>query len=183
MPLKSRLPESCRPPAPRWNRQGHSRSGRTRISRSGGGIEPAIAPLSADLVKRPPTKILPSACTVIESTRTTSFTPSARVEGDVERAVRIQPGDVVARDRYSADGESVKICHRQDLSVSLHRDRIDPTVRARIECDVERAIRIAPCDVVACNTQTREKAPADDDLAVWLNGGLGGQRADRGAEI
>ena len=30
-----------------------------------------------------------------------------RVEGGVERAVRVQPGNVVARDRRSAIGESV----------------------------------------------------------------------------
>ena len=45
------------------------------------------------LVKSPPAKILPSACTAIEH----DITVRVRVESGVERAVRVQSGNVVAR--------------------------------------------------------------------------------------
>ena len=91
-----------------------------RISQAGRGIEPgdAVARLSADAVrsvKSPPTKILPSACTAIEL----DSIVRVRVEGGVERAVRVQPGNVVARDRAPPLGESGKTAADKNLAVRL----------------------------------------------------------------
>ena len=123
------------------------------------------------LVKAPPTKILPSGWTA--SAKGVSFALGSNESASP--VVGIEPGDLPAR--LSADvGE---ISTDQDLAVSLDRDRMDPIVRARIECAVERAVRIQPGDVVARNTQNGRETTPDDDLAVWLNGGLDNNVADR----
>ena len=116
-----------------------SRSGRTN-RQAGRGIEPgdAVARLSADAVrvKSPPTKILPSACTAIAIDNTVRV----RVEGGVERAVRVQPGNAVARDRRSAVGrERGKIAADKNLAVRLDDDDVNRAVRVRIET-VERGL-------------------------------------------
>ena len=97
-------------------------------------------------VKLPPTKILPSGCTAIEST---SLSVRVRVERISRSGRGVEPGDAVAR--LSAD-----VCERtadQNLAVLLHRDRIDIIVRVRVESHVERAVRIQTRHVVAGHAQ------------------------------
>ena len=58
----------------------------------------------------------------------------AWVESGVERAVRIQPGDAVARNRRSAIGrERGKIATEKNLAVRLDDHDSDGAVRVRIE--------------------------------------------------
>ena len=88
------------------------------------------------LVKNPPTKILPSACTAIDQTRTIRV----RVEGCVERAVGVQPGNVVAGDRSSAvRRERGKIAADENLAVRLHDDDANRAIRVRVET-IERGL-------------------------------------------
>ena len=77
------------------------------------------------LVNKPPTKILPSACIVIELT----LIVRVRVETRVERAVRIQSGHVVARRARNAG----KLAADENPAVGLRRDGIDFKVRVRVE--------------------------------------------------
>ena len=66
------------------------------------------------LVKSPPARILPSACTAID----TDSIVRVRVERISQAGRGIEPGDAVAR--LSADaGETAA---RQNLAVRLHRD-------------------------------------------------------------
>ena len=63
-----------------------------------------------------------------------------RVEGGIERAIRIQPGDVVARDRCPAVGrERCKIAADKNLAVRLDDDDADRAVGVRVET-VERGL-------------------------------------------
>ena len=63
-----------------------------------------------------------------------------RVEGGVERAVRVQPGDAVARDGRSAvRRERCKIAADENLAVRLDDDDANRAVRVRIET-VERGL-------------------------------------------
>ena len=88
------------------------------------------------LVKTPPTKILPSACTAIATDKIVRV----RVEGGVERAVRVQPGNAVARDRRSAVGrERCKTSAEKNLAVRLDDDDDNLAVRVRIET-IERGL-------------------------------------------
>ena len=64
------------------------------------------------LVKLPPTKILPSACTAIEETAKRGV----RVESHIERAVRVQSGNVVARHAQNAG----KVAADENLAIRLH---------------------------------------------------------------
>ena len=75
----------------------------------------AAPPFGASVVKSPPAKILPSACTAIEQTQIVRV----RVERISQAGRGIEPGDAVAR--LSADAV-VKIAARQNLAVRLHRD-------------------------------------------------------------
>src|SRR5262245_31203810 len=90
-----------------------------------------------------------------------------RLESAVERAIRIEPGDVVAR--LSDERREAAAC--ENLAVRLHRDGKDISVRVRVESAVERAIRIEPSDVEARHSQNADEAAANENLAVWLNGG------------
>ena len=66
------------------------------------------------MVKKPPAKILPSACTAIEY----DSAVRVRVERISQAGRGIEPGDAIAR--LSADvGEKAA---RQNLAVRLHRD-------------------------------------------------------------
>ena len=69
------------------------------------------------LVKSPPAKILPSACTAIEKTSTVRV----RVERISQAGGGIEPGEAIAR-LSADDGE---IAAHQNLAVRLHRDRLD----------------------------------------------------------
>ena len=65
-----------------------------------------------------------------------------RVEGGVERAVRVQPGNAVARDRRSAVGrERGKIAADKNLAVRLDDDDAEPR---RWRSDRNRRAAIAP---------------------------------------
>ena len=74
-------------------------------------------PFGASVVKSPPAKILPSACTAIEKTSSVRV----RVERISQAGRGIEPGDAVAR--LSADAvRPVEIAAHQNLAVRLHRD-------------------------------------------------------------
>ena len=63
-----------------------------------------------------------------------------RVEGGVERAVRVQPRDAVARDRRSAVGrERREIAAKKNLAVRLDNHNVNHAIRVRIET-VERGL-------------------------------------------
>jgi len=80
--------------------------------------------------KLPPAKTLPSACIAIEKTAPVAF----GLKAVSSRAVRVQPGNVVARDRRSAVGrERCKVAAEKNLAVRLDDDDLNPGVRVRIE--------------------------------------------------
>ena len=62
-----------------------------------------------------------------------------------------------------------ELAAHQNLSVRLHRDRIDITVRVRVESRVERAVRVQSGNVVARHAQDAAKDAGDEDLAVRLD--------------
>ena len=102
-----------------------------------------------------------------------------RVEGCVDRAVRIQPGEVVPldsrhrRSRAALAGRKLgEGASHQDLVVRRLDDRTDAAVGLGIERRVQRTIRVQPGDVVAERGRVRpvglerREVPADQDLAV-----------------
>ena len=120
------------------------------------------------LVKKPPAKILPSACTAMAKTVLLAFgsNESAKPVVASSRAMllRVCPPMLFARE----------IAARQNLAVRLHRDGIDNIVRVRVEGGVERAVRVQPGNVVARDRRStvgreRCKIAADKDLAVRLH--------------
>ena len=112
------------------------------------------------LLNTPPAKILPSACTAIEWTLPFAF-------GSNESAGRsgIEPGDMVAR--LSADAG--ELAARQNLAVRLHRDRIDTTVRVRVERISQAGRGIEPGDMVARLSADAGELAARQNLAVRLH--------------
>ena len=94
-------------------------------------------------LKLPPTKILPSACTAIDI----DITVRVRVESHVERAVRIQSGNVVARHAQNAGKDAAD----ENLAVRLNGGGVNSTGAddAEIERLVEPAVGFQPGDVVA----------------------------------
>ena len=56
------------------------------------------------------------------------------VESNIERAVRVQPGNMVARDRYSTVGrESCKIAAYKNLAIRLNDDDVNGAIRVWVE--------------------------------------------------
>ena len=121
------------------------------------------------LVKSPPTKILPSACTAMESTSPFAF--GSKVS--VERAVGIQAGNIVARHAQNA-GEAAA---DESLAVGLNRAGENPVARTwpqmlRLSVWSSRAVRFQPGDVIArlsANAVRSAESAADQDLAVRLH--------------
>ena len=79
-------------------------------------------PPPPSVVKSPPTRIFPSACTA----RARTIRIRAGIEARVERAVRVEPADAVARRRAgAAAAERREVAADQDLPVRLHRHGAD----------------------------------------------------------
>ena len=117
------------------------------------------------LVKSPPTKILPSACTAI------ALTFRVRIESRVERAVRVQSGNVVAR--HAQNGG--KAAADENLAVRLNGGGGNKAADgAEIERLVEPAVGFQPGDVVARHRRSavrreRGEMPPAKNLAVRLH--------------
>ena len=85
----------------------------------------------------------------------------ARVEGGVERAVGVEPPDVVARRRAGpAAAQHREAAADQDLPVRLHRQGADEVVRAGIEGRVERAVGVEPADSCCAASCRSRRRPA-----------------------
>ena len=103
----------------------------------------------------------------------------AGIEGRVERAVRVEPADAVARRRPGAAAEPDEDAADEDLAVRLHDDGMHVAVRSGIEERVDRAVGVQAPDITArCRPGAAAEAAevaADQDLPI----GLQGQRVDR----
>ncbi len=106
------------------------------------------------LVKSPPAKILPSACTAIAM----DITVRVRIERIRQTGRGIEPGDIIARLSTDSDPSFAKSAADQNLAVRLHGDCIDTIVRVRVESSVERAVRVQPGNVVARHAENAGKS-------------------------
>ncbi len=112
----------------------------------------APPPLGESVVNRPPRRILPSACSCDGIDKAVRV----RVESGVERAVRVQPGNVVARHRRSAVGrERGKRAAEKDLPVRLDDDNANRVVCVWIET-VERGLPARHCRTAADRQNCKE---------------------------
>src|SRR5439155_12709916 len=96
-----------------------------------------------------------------------------RIEAGVQRAVKVQPPEEIARRRAGrATAERGEGAADKDLSVSLHGQRTHIAVCAGIERHVERAINVEPSDMTARRyagpDTERSERTANQDLSVCL---------------
>ena len=87
------------------------------------------------------------------------------IKGGIDRAIGVQPGDVVAR-LASNGGEPSS---HDDLTVGLHGHTIDAAVGIGIEPRVHRTVRMEPHEMVAGVAADREKVAPHQDFAIRLH--------------
>ncbi len=98
----------------------------------------------------------------------------ARIEAGIDGAVGVEPADVAPRRRPGAAPEAGEESADENPAVWLQDQRHDPTVRARIETGVERAVGVEPTNIAthrgAGEAAAKHRELAEDqDLAVRLS--------------
>src|SRR5690606_39494598 len=93
----------------------------------------------------------------------------ANVESRVQTSVRVQPGDAVPA-RAIVAGE---ISPDDDLLIGLHGGGTDKgtDTRARVETQIQAAVRVQPGDAVPARAIVADEIPPDDDFSIGMNGG------------
>src|SRR5206468_10836577 len=92
---------------------------------------------------------------------------ATRVEGQVQGAVRIQAANALA----VGVAEIIEITGEQNLAVGLEEQGINVAVSAgaRVERLINRAVGVAPGDVVARSAGHGRELAADEDVAIVLD--------------
>src|SRR6185369_493369 len=89
-----------------------------------------------------------------------------RIEGRIQRTVRVQAGDMVSR----CDAADVsEITSDNDLAIRLQSNRIDTVICIRIKGSIQRAVRVQASDAVPRLSAHGKETAGHDDLAVRLD--------------